>query len=76
MTKSEKFFEEFYSHTVNSGVGHILLKEQALYMLEGVFENWPFLKGAVCFDNPYRVHVLTCDFELFFVPAIQRLYEN
>lgn len=76
MTKSEKFFEEFYKHTVNSGVGHLLLKEQALFMLEGVFENWPFLEGAIIKDNPYRIHVSTYDFDLFFVPAIQRLYNE
>lgn len=75
-TRSEKFFEEFYEHTIDSTVGHILLKEQALFMLRGVFENWPFLEGAIVKDNPYRIHVSKYDFDLFFVPAIKRLYED
>lgn len=75
MTKSEKFFEEFYKHTVNSGVGHLLLKEQALQMLEGVLEYWPFLNGAINRENEYRIHILVHDFELFFVPAIQERYK-
>jgi hypothetical protein len=75
-TRAEKFFEEFYKHTVSSGVGHLLLKDQALYMLRGVFENWPYLEGAINKENKYRINVLKSDFELFFVPAIQRLYED
>lgn len=75
-SKSEEFLEEFYSHTVNSGVGHILLKDQALHMLRGVLDNWPFLDGAIHRSNKYRIHISSYEFELFFIPAIKRLYEN
>jgi hypothetical protein len=74
---SEEFLEEFHKHTISdSNQSYLLLTDQALYMLSGVFENWPFLEGAIDKTNKYRINIRKYDFELFFLPAIKRLYEN
>lgn len=71
------FLEEFNKHIVNDyGIPYILLKDEALYMLTDLLENWPFLDGAINRHNKYRIHINKDNFEMFFIPALKALYED
>lgn len=63
--------EEFNKHTQHdSNHPYILLKDEALKILEPVFESFPFLEESVDYSNRYRICVTKTNFELFFLPAM------
>jgi hypothetical protein len=63
--------EEFAKHIQqDSNQPHILLRDEALRILEPVFESFPFLRECVDYTNKYRVCITDTDFELFFLPAM------